>query len=58
MDIPLPFINKTAEQIWKNDSIKINKCIQNGFIVLVIWESEFENDFGGCIKKCVDFLND
>jgi hypothetical protein len=47
-----------ADERWSYDKFK-NKLIENeGYDVLVIWESEWLNYPNETIKKCIDFLND
>lgn len=56
-DIPMPgFIDKKAKQIWREDILKNNKAIKNGFEILVIWESEYNKNKEKTIWKAVDFL--
>ena len=45
-----------AKEIWKYDSDKIACATKNGYKVLTVWESECNEDFGGVIQKCIDFL--
>jgi very-short-patch-repair endonuclease len=55
-DIPLKFINKTSEQIWKEDKEKNEKAIKNGFEIKTIWEKEFLKNKEKIILECVEFL--
>jgi len=49
---------KTAYEIWQEDKIK-NKLLEDeGFIVLVIWESDFRRDANRIIDKCVRIINE
>lgn len=58
-DYPHPFRKTiTAQEMWGKDKRKYDIAIQNGFEVLVIWDSEYR--WGGkqeIINKCVAFLN-
>ena len=45
-----------AKDKWEIDSIKIKCAELNGYKVLTIWESEYNKDKEGTIKKCIDFL--
>lgn len=47
----------TAEKIWEHDRQKIQALNNNGYIVLIIWESEYKKDKQGTINKCIHFLN-
>jgi hypothetical protein len=57
-DTPHPYRkNKTSLEIWESDKNKITTAKNNGYDVLVIWDSEYR--WGGkekVIKKCVKFL--
>ena len=54
-------VNKTtkkiAKDIWESDGNKIKYANKNGYDVLIIWESEYRNNPGDVINKCVDFLS-
>ena len=56
------FFNKvsglTARKIWKKDEAKYEYAIKHGYKVLVIWESEYNEDFDKTLNKCMQFLND
>ena len=56
------FFNKvsglTARKIWKKDKTKYEYAIKHGYKVLVIWESEYNEDFDKTLNKCMQFLND
>ena len=54
--IPLKFINKQAIDIWKSDEIKINRIIQEGYKVLIIWESDYKSNKNKVINDCIEFL--
>ena len=47
----------TAEEIWKYDNEKNNLAKSKGYQVLVIWESEWNENPEYVIKKCIKFLN-
>lgn len=55
-DIPLKFIGLTSKDIWKNDKEKIESAINNGYDVLIIWESDFLKNKEKIILKCIDFI--
>jgi G:T-mismatch repair DNA endonuclease (very short patch repair protein) len=56
-DTPNPFNKElTAENIWKQDSIKIKFLENEGFIVDVVWESE-KDDVEKFIKRINDVRN-
>lgn len=56
-DKPNPFNNNlTSEIIWDKDNKKINTAKNNGFDVLVIWESDYKKDEKKIIKECLEFL--
>ena len=58
-DLPHPY-NKskgfTAKCLWENDEIKRNVAVNEGFVVLTIWDSEYKKDKEATIKKCIEFL--
>lgn len=51
-----PIIKKPYREILEYDKEKYNLALQNGFRVLVVWESEYKKDPEKTIKKCLDFL--
>jgi very-short-patch-repair endonuclease len=56
-DTPHPFrTGFTSGQIWKKDADKIKVANDNGFEVLVIWDSEYHKNKKEVIKKCLNFL--
>jgi uncharacterized protein YaeQ len=59
-DNPHPFRKDiTAQDIWDKDKKKIDVAIENGFKVLVIWDSEYRwGNKEEVIKKCLQFLFD
>ena len=54
------FINKTtkmtAKETWKKDANKIQCANNHGYEVLTVWESEYNEDYEGALKKCIEFL--
>jgi len=48
--------HKYAHDIWESDSKKINYAGRLGYIVLVIWESEWKENKQQVIDKCREFL--
>ena len=57
-DVSNPFEKLTAKEIWENDSIKINKVLNKGYKVLVIWESDYYKNKEKTFKKCKEFLEE
>jgi len=57
-DYPHPFIKTiTAQEMWDKDELKLNCAKQNGFDVLVIWDSEYRwGNKEEVLKKCLLFL--
>jgi G:T-mismatch repair DNA endonuclease (very short patch repair protein) len=51
-------IVKDAKDIWKNDELKIQKVIERGYKVLVVWEKDYRNDKEKVIEECIKFLKD
>ncbi len=50
--------NITAQAIWDKDKHKKILAEQNGFEVLVVWDSEYRCDKQEIINKCNKFLNE
>jgi len=58
-DKPMSFIDKTASQIWDKDKIKLDSIKERGYEVLIIWESELdENTVDNIIKIITEKYND
>jgi ribosomal protein S16 len=57
-DNPHPFRKCiTAKEIWDKDKLKLNVAIEEGFKVLVIWDSEYRwGNKQEIVNKCVNFL--
>lgn len=57
-DTPHPYRkNKTSQEIWESDKIKIKTAEDNGFEILTIWDSEYRwGNKEKVIKKCLKFL--
>jgi len=58
-DYPHPFYREygpTALEIWRKDKLKLKTANENGFEVLVIWDSEYRVDKNKTIEKCLNFL--
>jgi hypothetical protein len=58
-DYPHPFRKSiTALDMWNKDKRKLNVAIEEGFDVLVIWDSEYRwGNKQEIINKCIAFLN-
>lgn len=57
-DTPHPYRkNKTSLEIWESDKNKLTTAKNNGYDVLVIWDSEYRwGSKEKVIKKCIKFL--
>jgi hypothetical protein len=57
-DNPHPFRkNITAQEMWDKDKRKLNRANEEGFEVLVIWDSEYRwGNKQKIINKCIEFL--
>lgn len=51
-----PYNNLSAEEKWEIDEIKLNCAFQNGYDVLTVWESEYNENKEATIQKCIEFL--
>lgn len=47
---------KTAKEIWQFDSYKVKHAESYGYKVLVVWESEYNDNPEATIQKCIDFI--
>lgn len=47
---------RRAADIWERDLEKANLALDNGFEILVIWESDFKKEKEKTVLKCVEFL--
>ena len=61
-DNPHPFRKELkSHEIWKKDREKISVAKENGFDVLIVWDSEIRSvskqKREEIIKKCIEFLN-
>ena len=58
-DHPHPFRkNITAQEMWDKDKTKLSVANEEGFEVLVIWDSEYRwGNKQEIIDKCKNFLN-
>jgi len=48
---------KTAQEIWDHDQVKIELAERKGYQVLIIWESDWNDDPNRTVERCLDFLN-
>ena len=55
-DFVNPYTNLSSEEKWKFDEIKFECAVQNGYDVLTIWESEYNENREATIQKCISFL--
>lgn len=56
-DKPHPFLrDKTAAEIWQHDLDKHTILESYGYEIMYVWNSEYDQDKSGIIKKCVEFL--
>ena len=51
-----PYNGYTAKEIWKRDELKKAIAENNGYEVLIVWESEYEKNLAEVIKRCRDFI--
>lgn len=56
-DIPLSFLKLYASEIWEKEKIKLDKARKNGYIIKVIWESEYLKNKDAVILDCINFIN-
>lgn len=51
-----PYNNKSSVDIWTSDYYKNQHAIDNGYSVLVVWESDFNNSIQEVVARCTHFL--
>lgn len=55
------FVNKNknmlAKEIWEYDKIKTQTAMKYGYLVLTIWESDYNENKEEITKKCIEFIN-
>ncbi len=57
-DYPHPYKTwMTSEELWKEDELKRQAAVKNGFELLVIWEKDYLSDKKATIEKCLKFLD-
>lgn len=49
---------KSAQDIWDKDNERIEHFKKMGYEVLIIWESEYNEDKEGIRQKCLEFLRE
>jgi G:T-mismatch repair DNA endonuclease (very short patch repair protein)/predicted transcriptional regulator len=47
-------MKKSAEQIWERDARKLKELSEQGYTVLVIWESDWRENDAACIERIKD----
>lgn len=55
-DIPIPYINKTALDIWKYEDERLSLLERNGYKVLVVWETDYRTNPEKTIELARAFL--
>lgn len=50
---PMPFIDKTSSQIWEKDRLKLNSLRKRGFEIIIIWESEVDENTVDNLMKII-----
>ena len=56
-DFVLSQSNKTAREVWEDDRLKNLTALENGFTVMIVWESDFKNNMEEILNKCQQWLN-
>lgn len=59
-DHPHPYYKNngpSSKETWTKDELKLNVAKENGFDILVIWDSEYQKNKKSTIEKCLKFLN-
>ena len=55
-DRPNPYTNVTAKEIWNYDELKIKKLKKEGYLFLIIWESDYNKNKEAETNKCIEFI--
>lgn len=55
-DFVHPYSKKSAIEIWTSDCMKNQHAIDNGYSLMVVWESDFNNSKQEVIDRCTRFL--
>lgn len=55
-DIPIKFINKKAKDIWEEDKIKLQKVINNGYELKIVWENDYKKNKKRILSECLNFI--
>ena len=55
-DQPNPYTDDTSLEIWEFDKMKTDAIINEGFKLLIVWESDYSNNPDAVIDQCNEFL--
>jgi hypothetical protein len=55
-DIPLKFIGRTSQDIWKFDELKIENVKSKGYDLKIVWESDYIENKEQVLKDCINFI--
>jgi len=55
-DMPIKFINKKAEDIWKEDEIKLDNARKRGYQIKIVWENDYHKNKEKTITECIEFI--
>lgn len=56
--VKFPYGIRKVKEVWDEDAEKIRTAKENGFDVLVVWESDYEKDKEKEIVRCIKHLKD
>ena len=51
-----PYLKMTAKEKWEFDKLRINKLINKGYVVKIIWEYDFKHNKERVLQECMEFL--
>lgn len=60
-DFPHPYHKEkgySSSDIWQKDKYKMDLAKNNGFDVLIIWDSEYRKNPKQTLEKCIKFINE
>ena len=58
MSFPKRNAGRSAKDIWEYDANKIKNLHDEGFCVIIVWESEYKRNKRATILKCVEKINE
>lgn len=51
-----PYSGLTAQEVYRKDERKLDKAKKKGYIIFIVWESEYRKDKCKVLQDCINFL--